>query len=61
VLRIVKLVYHERRVRKRFYKVDPARLVEVSEWLKPFEHSWRERLQTLDDTLNEENSGWNLE
>ena len=30
------------------------RLVEVDEWLKPFERYWREQAQTLNTVLDEE-------
>jgi DNA-binding transcriptional ArsR family regulator len=55
VLRSAKLVRDERRGRERYYHIEPKRLFEVDEWLKPFERYWRERMQALDDTLNEEN------
>jgi DNA-binding transcriptional ArsR family regulator len=54
VLRTARLVRDQRRGRERYYYIEPARLVEVNEWLKPFEHYWRERLQSLDDTLSAE-------
>ncbi|AGA30966.1 ArsR/SmtB family transcription factor [Singulisphaera acidiphila] len=54
VLRSAELVRDERRGRERYYHIEPARLVEVNEWLKPFEHYWRERLQAFDRTLEEE-------
>lgn len=56
VLRTAELVRDQRRGRERYYAIQPSRLVEVDEWLKPFEHYWRERMQALDDTLNEEES-----
>ncbi len=54
VLRNARLVRDQRRGRERYYYIEPARLVEVNDWLKPFEHYWRERLQSLDDTLGAE-------
>jgi DNA-binding transcriptional ArsR family regulator len=54
VLRTAKLVRDERRGRERYYHIEPSRLVEVEEWLKPFERYWRARMQGLDDTLNKE-------
>jgi DNA-binding transcriptional ArsR family regulator len=54
VLRKARLVRDERRGRQRFYHIEPLRLAEVQQWLKPFERSWRQRLQCLNDTLNEE-------
>lgn len=52
VLRSARLVRDERRGRQRYYHVEPARLVEVQEWLKPFERYWRERMQRLSDMLD---------
>jgi DNA-binding transcriptional ArsR family regulator len=54
VLRNAKLVRDERRGRERYYHLDPARLIEVDEWLKPFAQYWRERMQALDAILDEE-------
>lgn len=54
VLRSAKLVRDQRRGRERYYHIEPLRLTEVQEWLKPFERYWRERMQALNDTLNEE-------
>jgi hypothetical protein len=54
VLRRAKLVRDQRLGRERYYHIEPLRLAEVHEWLKPFEQYWRERIQALDDTLKEE-------
>jgi DNA-binding transcriptional ArsR family regulator len=54
VLRKAKLVRDERQGRERYYHIEASRLAEVQEWLKPFEHYWRERMQSLEGTLNEE-------
>jgi DNA-binding transcriptional ArsR family regulator len=54
VLRSAKLVRDRRRGRERYYHIEPLRLAEVAEWLRPFERYWRERMQALDETLNEE-------
>jgi DNA-binding transcriptional ArsR family regulator len=54
VLRNARLARDERRGRQRYYHLDPARLIEVEEWLKPFAHYWRERMQALDAVLDEE-------
>ncbi|OWK45346.1 ArsR/SmtB family transcription factor [Fimbriiglobus ruber] len=54
VLRTARLVRDERRGRERYYHIEPARLQEVNEWLKPFELYWRKRLQSLERTLDEE-------
>jgi len=55
VLRNAKLVRDQRVGRERFYHIEPLRLAEVSEWLKPFERYWHKRMKALEDTLNEEN------
>jgi DNA-binding transcriptional ArsR family regulator len=54
VLRKAKVVRDERRGRERYYHLEPARLREVDEWLKPFEHYWRERMKALESVLDEE-------
>jgi DNA-binding transcriptional ArsR family regulator len=54
VLRNARLVRDERRGRERYYHLDPSRLVEVDDWLKPFERYWRERMQALGSILDEE-------
>jgi DNA-binding transcriptional ArsR family regulator len=55
VLRNAHLVREEPRGRQRYYHLAPDPLAEVSEWLHPFEHYWRERLRSLRDLLDEEN------
>jgi DNA-binding transcriptional ArsR family regulator len=55
VLRKCKLVRDEKLGRERVYHIEPLRLAEVYDWLKPFERYWRKRLQALNDLLNEEN------
>ena len=54
VLRNAGLVRDERRGRERYYHLDPARLIEVDEWLKPFVRYWDDRMRALDVTLSEE-------
>jgi DNA-binding transcriptional ArsR family regulator len=54
VLRNAKLVRDERRGRERYYHLDPSRLIELDEWLKPFAGYWRERMQALSTILDEE-------
>ena len=41
VLRNARLVRAERRGRERYYHLDPSRLVEIDDWVKPFERYWR--------------------
>ena len=54
VLRNASLVRDERCGRERYYHLDPARLMEMDEWLKPFAHYWRERMQALETILDKE-------
>jgi DNA-binding transcriptional ArsR family regulator len=54
VLRNAHLVREEPRGRERYYHLDPRPLVEVKDWLHPFEHYWRKRLQALHDLLDKE-------
>ena len=54
MLRNARLVRDERRGRERYYHIEPSRLVEVQEWLKPFEVYWREWMRSLSDNLDEE-------
>jgi DNA-binding transcriptional ArsR family regulator len=55
VLRNAKLVRDVRRGRERHYHAEPQRLIEVYDWLKPFERYWRERMKSLHKVLDEEN------
>jgi DNA-binding transcriptional ArsR family regulator len=54
VLREAGLVREERRGRHRWYHLQPAGLMEVSGWVKHFEHYWTQRLDALADLLDEE-------
>jgi hypothetical protein len=54
VLRTAQLVRDERHGRARYYHLEPARLAEVDDWLKPFARYWRERMRALDAVLDEE-------
>jgi len=54
VLRKAKLVRDTRHGRERHYAVDPSRLAEVGEWLKPFARYWRKRIKALEQVLDEE-------
>jgi DNA-binding transcriptional ArsR family regulator len=54
VLRNAGLVRDERRGRERYYHLNPARLTELDEWLKPFAHYWRDRMQDLETVLDKE-------
>jgi DNA-binding transcriptional ArsR family regulator len=55
VLRHARLVREEPRGRQRYYHLEQQGLVEVQEWLHPFEHYWRARMRSLRDVLDEEN------
>ncbi len=54
VLRNAGLVRAERRGRERSYQLDPSRLAEVDDWLKPFERYWSARMRALGAVLGEE-------
>ena len=54
VLRNAGLVVDESRGRHRYYRLNPGPLLEVRDWLHPFERYWRERLAALGETLAEE-------
>ncbi len=55
VLRNAHLVREEPRGRHRYYHLDADPLVEVEDWLHPFEHYWRTRMRALRDVVDEEN------
>ncbi len=52
VLRDAGLVTVERHGRERRYRLDPAPLAEVHDWLHPYERFWRSRLTDLRDALD---------
>ncbi|MBL7254940.1 ArsR/SmtB family transcription factor [Paractinoplanes lichenicola] len=54
VLRHARLVSEEPRGRHRYYHLAADPLAEVSDWLHPFEHFWRERLKALRDVAEGE-------
>jgi DNA-binding transcriptional ArsR family regulator len=56
VLRNARLVTEEARGRLRIYRLEPAALAEVGDWLRPFEDYWRGRMRALRETLDEEPS-----
>ncbi|MCK9794569.1 metalloregulator ArsR/SmtB family transcription factor [Isoptericola sp. 4D.3] len=51
ILRQAELVRDEPVGRQRFYHLQADRLEDVSEWLHPFEHFWRDRLRRMADLL----------
>jgi DNA-binding transcriptional ArsR family regulator len=54
VLRDAGLVSERRSGRQRLYRLEPAPLRELSQWLSPYERFWREKLADLRDLLDEE-------
>ncbi|MEO3884555.1 metalloregulator ArsR/SmtB family transcription factor [Nonomuraea sp. B5E05] len=53
VLRDAGLVSETRKGRERHYRLEAAPLMEIRDWLSPYERFWRERLATLTTVLNE--------
>lgn len=54
VLKDCGLVSEEIRGRNNIYHLNPGPLIEVREWLIPFENYWRERLSALNELLDKE-------
>jgi DNA-binding transcriptional ArsR family regulator len=48
------LVAVDKRGREHFYQLRPENLNEVYRWIKQFEHFWIEKLDALEDYLDEE-------
>ena len=36
-----------------YYTIQPKKLAEVNDWLKPFRKMWEDRFNAIDDLLNE--------
>ena len=53
VLSEVGLVKSRAEGRRRLYRLEPARLRPFHEWLAKYEQAWNERLDRMDDYLNE--------
>ena len=53
VLTEVGLVRSRAEGRRRLYSVEPAHLRPMHEWLAKYEQAWNERLDRMDDYLNE--------
>lgn len=53
VLRNAQLVREEPRGQQRFYHLEPIPLVEVDQWLHPFERYWRTRMRNIQSTLDQ--------
>ncbi|MGH3319230.1 MAG: ArsR/SmtB family transcription factor [Streptosporangiaceae bacterium] len=54
VLRDAGLVAERKRGRERYYQLEAGPLMELQEWLSPYERFWRERLASLRGLLDEE-------
>ncbi len=57
VLRDAGLVAERKSGRQRYYQLRAGPLMEIQEWLSPYERFWRERMANLRDVLDEENGG----
>ena len=53
VLSEVGLVRCRAEGRRRLYRLEPARLRPMHEWLAKYEQAWNDRLDRMDDYLNE--------
>jgi DNA-binding transcriptional ArsR family regulator len=53
VLSEVGLVSYRSEGRRRLYRLEPARLRPMHEWLAKYEQAWNERLDRMDDYLKE--------
>lgn len=51
------LVGQHKRGRERYYRLEPSPLMEVRDWLSPYERFWRERMTNLRELLDEEEPG----
>jgi DNA-binding transcriptional ArsR family regulator len=54
VLKDVGLVSERKSGRQRHYQLEPRPLMELKDWLDPYERFWRDRMKALRDVLNEE-------
>ena len=52
VLREAGLVSEQRQGRQRLYRLEAVPLLEVSQWLSPYERFWREKLSNLRELLD---------
>lgn len=53
-LRDAGLVAETKRGRQRFYRLEPEPLLQLRDWLSPYERFWRDKLANLRDLLDEE-------
>jgi DNA-binding transcriptional ArsR family regulator len=54
VLRDAGLVSERKQGRQRYYHLEAAPLMELQEWLQPYERFWRERFANLRKLLEQE-------
>lgn len=54
VLRDAGLVAERKSGRERHYRLEAQSLVELGEWLHPYERFWRDRMKALHEVLDEE-------
>lgn len=57
VLSEVGLVRCRAEGRRRLYRAEPARLSPLHDWLAKYEHAWNDRLDRMDDLLQELQQG----
>jgi DNA-binding transcriptional ArsR family regulator len=53
VLREARLVSEQRAGRERHYRLEAGPLIELQDWLHPYERFWRARLKSLRETLED--------
>lgn len=53
VLRDAGLVSERKAGRERHYQLEPRPLLELRDWLHPYERFWRERMKALHDVLED--------
>ncbi|MEU5883877.1 metalloregulator ArsR/SmtB family transcription factor [Spirillospora sp. NPDC047279] len=56
VLRDAGLVAETRHGRERHYRLEAGPLMELADWLHPYERFWRQKMADLRDLLDEEDS-----
>ena len=52
-LREVQLIVDQKQGRFRLYSINPAPLLELRDWLSPYERFWRGRLSAIGDILDQ--------
>ena len=57
VLSEVGLVRHRAEGRRRLYRLEPARLRPLHDWLAKYEQAWNDRMDRVDDYLKELQQG----